>query len=82
MKRFIKAKFFLLLKESTQVQTDIDIQVLNNEYDKFAMLLFMDTTLFSDKEAYRNSLVYTNAELVGLTEVSGKKCENLSLQSH
>jgi hypothetical protein len=82
MKRFIKTKFFLLLKESLQAQTGIDTQVLNNEYDKFAMLLFMDTTLFSDKVTYRNSLVYTNAELASLTEVSEKKCGNFSLQSH
>ncbi|KAA6327092.1 hypothetical protein EZS27_023891 [termite gut metagenome] len=79
MKRFTNTNFFLLLKESSQAQTGMDTQVLNNEYDKFAMLLFMDTTLFSDKVAYRNSLVYTNAELVSLTEVSGKKCGNFSL---
>jgi hypothetical protein len=79
MKRFIKTKFFLLMKESSQAQMGMDTQVLNNEYDKFAMLLFTDTTLSSDKVAYRNSLVYTNAELVGLTEVSGKKCGNFSL---
>ena len=82
MKRFIKTKFFLALQESSQKGIEIDTQVLESGYDEFVMLLFSDTALSSGRAAYRNSLVYTRAELAGLTGVSGKKCGNPCPKSH
>jgi hypothetical protein len=45
------------------------------------MLLFAEYAALTDRTAYYNSLVYTRAELAGLTEVSRKKCGNLSKES-
>jgi hypothetical protein len=81
MKRFISTKFFLTLQDASPKSINIDAQVLDNEYDEFVILLFMGTALSSDRAAYRNSLIYTHAELVGLAGVSGKKQGNRSLQS-
>ena len=74
MKQFIKTKLFLALQEASQKRFDLDSQVLQKMYDKFARLLFSGSTAFPDVAAYHNALVYTRIELAGLlTRVSGKK---------
>jgi hypothetical protein len=73
MKRFITTKLILILKEASQTGVDLDVRVMDKEYDKFAVFLLTDTTLSSNKAAYRNSLIYTRAELAGMTKVSEKK---------
>ncbi|MDR2805919.1 MAG: hypothetical protein LBB85_09855 [Dysgonamonadaceae bacterium] len=77
MKRFVKTKFFFLLKESKNIQSSS----LNFEYDEFVSLLFAGNAAM-DKVAYHNALVYTAVELTSLTEVSGKKCGKVSSKSH
>lgn len=81
MRRFTKTKLFRTLREASQKGIDIDAHVLENRYDEFASVLFSENAA-SNQAAYRNALVYTRVELSNLTGVSGKKCGNLSLQSH
>jgi hypothetical protein len=78
MKRFISTELFLSLKEASQKGTDVDAQVLENGYDEFAKLLFSQCIVFQDKVIHYHSLVYTRAELAGLTRVSGEKCNHIS----
>jgi len=78
MKRFVSTKFFLSLKEASQKGTDADAQVLENRYDEFAMLLFSQYAVLQDKAVHYHSLVYTRAELAGLTKVLGGKYGCLS----
>jgi len=59
MKRFIKTKFFRMLQESSQKSIDLNIGVLKNGYDKFAIFVFSASSVFTDMAAYRNVLVYT-----------------------
>jgi hypothetical protein len=80
MKQFISTKLFRTLRGASQKGIDIDAHVLENSYDAFASALFSENA--SNQAAYRNALVYTRVELSNLTGVSGKKCGNLSLQSH
>jgi hypothetical protein len=82
MKRFISTKLFLALQESSQKGIDTDAKVLQNGYDKFVESVFKGRTAFTDKSAYHDALVLTCVELTTLPEVSGKKCGNLSAQSH
>lgn len=81
MKRFITTKLFGALLSASQKGTVIDAKELENRYDEFAGLLFSENAV-SNRAAYRNALVYTRIELAGLTGVPGKKCGNLSSQSH
>ena len=74
MKRFISTDFILLIQNIT---SDIEVHELKKVYDEFAIFLFSENTDSTDKAAYHNALVYTRAELVSLTKVSGKKCSNL-----
>jgi hypothetical protein len=82
MKQFTTTKFVLALKDAFQKGNDVNTQVMEKEYDKFAILLLTDTALSNDRAAYRNALIYTRAELTSLAEVSKKKYGNLSQQSH
>ena len=82
MKRFIETKFYLTLREASQRGADADAQVLENSYGEFLKLLFPEGVAPANGAAYRNALVYTRVELSNLTGVSGKKCGNLSPQSH
>jgi hypothetical protein len=82
MKQFIKTKFFRSMQEASQKGVDVDAQVLENGYDKFAMLLFSEGATSTDKVAYHDMLVYTHVELANLTEVSGEKCVHLSKKNH
>ena len=82
MKRFISTKFFLALQKASQNGVNIDAQVLKKDYDEFVMLLLSGSSVFTDKMAYHNTLIYTRVELSGLTRVSGEKCGNLSLEIH
>jgi hypothetical protein len=81
MKRFLKTRLFLLLQEASQRGIDADAQVLDNEYDEFALLLFTENVAFKSKVTYCNTLIYTSIEFENLTLVSGKKCNNLSAKS-
>jgi hypothetical protein len=80
MKRFISTEFFLSLKEASQKGIDVDAKVLEDSSDEFVMLLLHNPALLQDKVAYRNTLINIRVALAGLTEVSGKKCSNLSAQ--
>ena len=82
MKRFISTKFFLALQEASQKGIDIDTQVLENGYEEFVLLLFLQHAALQDKAAYYHSLVYTRVELVHRTKVSGKKCSYIFAKSH
>jgi hypothetical protein len=73
MKRFIQTKFFLTLQEASQTGIEADAAVLANGYDEFALLLFSQCAAPSDRTVYYKTLVYTRAELAGLTPVLGKK---------
>jgi hypothetical protein len=68
MKRFISTEFFRLLQEASKQSIDKDAQVFENEYERFVMLLFSEGAASTDRAAYYNTLVYTRAELAGLTE--------------
>ena len=81
MKQFISTKLFLALQETSQTGIDGDVKVLKDGYDEFVMLLFSKYIDFTDKLTCFNMLVYTRVELAGFTEVSGKKCSNLSKES-
>jgi len=70
-----------MLQESSHKGIDLDIGILKNGYDKFAIFVFSESKVFTDMAAYRNVLVYTRVELSGLTEVSKKKCGDLSPES-
>jgi len=77
MEQFISTKFFFLLKNASQKGIDIDIQVLKNSYNDFAVFLFSENNA-ANKAAYRNKLTYVQVELVSLTETLEKKCNYLS----
>jgi hypothetical protein len=51
-KKFISTKFFLTLKEAIQKGIDVDIRVLEPEYETFACLLFDKTAESSDKAVF------------------------------
>jgi hypothetical protein len=74
MKRFIQTKFIRTLQEASQKGIEPDAAVLEQSYDDFALLLFSACAVPSDRAACYNSMVYTRAELAGLTPVAGKKC--------
>jgi hypothetical protein len=80
MKQFISTKFFRVLQEISQTGINMDTQILQNSYDEFVILLFQGIASPHNKAMYHSTLVYTRVELAGLTEVSGKKCSNLSAQ--
>lgn len=72
-------KFFLLLQKASQKGIDMDAKVLQNGYDEFVLSVFQDKVAFIDKDEYHNALAYTRVELASLPEVSGKKCNCLSM---
>jgi len=78
MKRFISTELILSLQEASQKGIKADTQVLENEYDKFVMLLFMEGAVCTDKTTYYRSLVYTCLELECMKEVAGGKYSPLS----
>ena len=83
MKRnFISTKLFLTLQEASQKGIEMDAKVLRNGYDEIVKSVFQGRTAFPDKSAYHDALVYTCVELATLPELLGKKCGNLSAQSH
>ena len=73
MKQFTETKFFRTLEKISQKGITVDIQILQNEYDEFVLLLLSENVAPANKATFFNSLVYTRAELVGLTEVLEKK---------
>ena len=82
MKRFISTKLFLALQEASQKDIDTDAKVLQNGYDEFVKSVFQGKTIYTDKSAYHDALVYTRVELATLPKISGKKCGCLSAQSN
>jgi hypothetical protein len=82
MNKFISTKLFLALQEASQKGIDMDAVVLQNGYDDFVESVFQGRTAFTGKSAHHDALVYTYVELATLPEVSGKKCGDLSAQSH
>jgi hypothetical protein len=81
MERFTKTNFFLLLKDASQTERNIDAQVLETEYNEFVGLLLSECVTFKSKAAYRNALVYTGIAFNGLAEVLEKKCGIFHQQS-
>jgi hypothetical protein len=79
MKRFVKTSFFNTLKETSQKGIYTDAKLLENGYDRFAMLLLSEGAAATDRAAYRDTLVYTRTELSSLTGIPKKKCGNYSL---
>ena len=82
MTQFISTKLFFALQETLRTGIDEDINLLKKGYDEFVTLLFSESVAFEDKIAYHHILVYTRVELTTLTEVSGKKCSNLSKEDY
>jgi hypothetical protein len=82
MKQFISTKLFFSLQEASQKGIDMDAKMLQDEYDKFAKLVFSENAAPAGKTAYYNALIYTHVELAGLTGVSGKKCSDLPKESY
>jgi hypothetical protein len=78
MKRFISTKFFCILQDISQKDVDIGSQLLENSYDTFVKFLFSESTTFTNRDTYHNTLVYTLVELSTIKEVSGEKRSNLS----
>ena len=77
MNHLTKTSFFISLQKNEN-----NPSILKLRYDKFAALLFSESLAVTDKVLFRNILVYTRAELAGLTGVSEKKCGNLSSKSY
>jgi hypothetical protein len=63
MKKLTSNELFRALRDASQNGT-ADIAGIGRAYDDFAAMLLPDTN--------RNTLVYTRAELTGLTGVSGR----------
>ena len=82
MKQFTSTKFFCTLQDASQKGIDKNTNTLQNEYDDFANSVFLESSYTGDKTVYRNKLVFTRVELSALTGVLGKKCNNLSQESH
>jgi hypothetical protein len=81
MKQLTSTKFFRSLREASQTGIDVELNALQNEYDEFVLLLFSQNSVLSTKSEFRNTLNYTCVELSALTDVSGKKCDNLYQKS-
>ena len=81
MNQFISTHFFFSLKKALQMDIDIDIQVLENNYEEFAASLFLESTA-TDKATYHNILTYTLVELANIAEVLKKKCHYFSWKSY
>ena len=82
MDKFISTKLFLALQDASQKGIDKDAKVLRNGYDEFAISVFQGRTVFTDKAAYHDALVYSRVELTTLPEIAGKKYGSLSLQGY
>lgn len=72
MKRLILTKFFTSLQKASKKGIDINMKVLRNEYEEFAILVFSESLTSTDKTTYHNILVYTCMELSGLTDEAKK----------
>ncbi|GHV39155.1 hypothetical protein FACS1894179_03620 [Bacteroidia bacterium] len=82
MERFISMRLFPALREAMQTGIDARPEVLENIYVEFAGQVLTGDIAYTNRKTYRHALVYTRAELAGLTSVPGKKCRNLSVQGH
>ena len=82
MKQLISTKLLRTLREVSQTGIDADANTLQNEYDDFAKLVFSEGKAATEKNDYHDMLIYTRVEISGITAVSGKKCSNVSWQSH
>jgi hypothetical protein len=78
MKRLVKTKFFLLIKEAPK--TDLCPVAVEDAYDEFADVLFAESTSTEDKVVLHNLLCFTRVELESLhhqlTDLSKKKRNN------
>jgi hypothetical protein len=71
MKRFLNTKFVHLIMDASP--SDVDFQVLKNEYDNFISFLFTEQKASTDKTEYHNSLVYIRVELASYSSILEKK---------
>ena len=82
MKRLVMTRFIGALRDASQTGIDADAATLQNGYDDFAKLVFSEGKAATEKNDYHDMLIYTRVEISGITAVSGKKCSNVSWQSH
>ena len=80
MKQLVSTKFVRSLRTALQTGANIDAHTLENDYDDFVKIVFAESA--DDKTAFRQMLVYTRVELLGLTVVSEKKRRYLPQKSH
>ena len=73
MKQLVSTKFVRALRTASQNGANIDAHTLENDYDDFVKIVFAENADTIDKSAFRQMLVYTRVELLGLTQVSEKK---------
>jgi hypothetical protein len=74
-KKILSAKFYILLREASQKGTDIDVRELQNSYDEFILLLLSKSTPCKgkDRETYRSTLAYINAQLALMKQTQKKR---------
>ena len=82
MKQLVSTKFVRSLRTASQTGANIDAHTLENDYDDFVKIVFAENADTIDKSAFRQMLVYTRVELLGLTQVSEKKRRYLPFKSH
>ena len=82
MKQLVSTKFVRTLQTASQTGANINAHTLENDYDDFVKIVFAENADTIDKSAFRQMLVYTRVELLGLTQVSEKKRRYLSSKSH
>ena len=81
MKELVSSKFFHSIQEASQTGIDKNANILQNEYDDFADLIFsmgsdcercLQRERTDNRIICHNMLVYTRIELFGLKRLSGK----------
>jgi hypothetical protein len=82
MEKLTSTQFFRMVRESAQNGIELDAQEIKREYDNFAGILFAEDDPVGGKDQYRNELVYTRTELLGLTGVSWVWVYSASGQGH
>lgn len=81
MRQLLIAKFFLTLKEASEIQTEIDFGVLETEYESFACFLFKETAASKDTAVFHNILCFSRVEFTVLkTQTKLKKNVSVWIQ--
>ena len=80
MKRLTETNFFRTLREISQENISPDTQLLQSEYEEFALLLFSERAASTDKATLHDSLEYTLAEFSDSAKISKKKLRGISVK--